>query len=218
MIKLIIFDAGELLFPLPRKLWAEKLDKLEKKYGIPKGSCNRVWYEVKPLIMSGEMDYLEAQELIFKKAGFGDHARKVTREWIKADKEFRNKLRPFKGVKETLLWLKQKYKIAVLSDTHKTESEKREGLKHMGIDIFDKVFCSHDLGVSKPKPEAYQKVLDHFYVKSNEAVFVAHDAKELEGAKQVGLITISVKIDCSTDFYARKFSDIISFLRNREKE
>ena len=213
MIKLVIFDAGELLFPLPRDLWAKKISELEEKYKVPQGRCVKAWGEVKPLIMEVKINYLDAQEMIFKKAGFGEHARNVSLEWIDTYNELRNTMQPFKGVKETLHQLKRDYKLAVLSDTHKTESEKRKGLKHMGIDFFDKVFCSNDLGVHKPNPEAYQKVLDYFNVTPHEAVFVAHDCKELEGAKNVGIKTISVNEKCHADFHANMFSDIITFLK-----
>lgn len=216
MIKLVIFDAGELLFPLPRDLWAKKISELEEKYNVPKGGCAKAWGEVKPLIMGGEVNYLDAQEMIFKKAGFGENSRNVAQEWIEADNELRNAVQPFKGVKETLHRLKNDYKLAVLSDTHKTESEKRKGLKRMGIDFFDKVFCSHDLGVHKPNPEAYQKVLDYFNVTPHEAVFVAHDCKELEGAKNVGIKTISVNEKCPADFHANVFMDIIKFIKEME--
>src|SRR3989344_1858935 len=119
MIKLVIFDAGELLFPLPRDLWAKKISELEEKYNVPKGGCAKAWGEVKPLIMGGEVNYLDAQEMIFKKAGFGENSRNVAQEWIEADNELRNAVQPFKGVKETLHRLKNDYKLAVLSDTHK---------------------------------------------------------------------------------------------------
>jgi len=58
---------------------------------------------------------------------------------------------------------------------------------------YDKLFLSHLIGYEKPHPKAYIKVLEYFKVKPEETLFVGHDREEIEGAKKVGIKTISWK-------------------------
>lgn len=216
-MKLIIFDAGELLFPIPREKFAKKINTLEIKYNVKKGRCEEAWKEVKPLIMSGKVDYITGQEMIFKKAGFGDNSRKVAEEWVAYQNKVLSNVKPFRDVRLTLKCLKNKYKLVVLSDTHQTKEEKCNELKRMDIDFFDEVFCSNELGSAKTSFEAYNVVLNYFGLSAGDAIFVGHDIAEIKNAKRLGMTTIGTNKECGAKFFAEKFSEILKIIENIEE-
>jgi HAD superfamily hydrolase (TIGR01509 family) len=56
---------------------------------------------------------------------------------------------------------------------------------------YNKLFLSNLIGYEKPHPKTYLTVLNYFKVKPKEAIFVGHDKEEMEGAKKLGIKTIS---------------------------
>jgi len=80
----------------------------------------------------------------------------------------------------------------------------------LGINLFDKVFCSSDIGYEKPHKKAFFAVLNYFKLKPSEAVFVGHSKDEIEGARKHRIKTIAINWDRGTkfDFYAKRFSEI----------
>ena len=57
-------------------------------------------------------------------------------------------------------------------------------------DYFTKAHYSHELGVRKPYPSSYIKLLEIEKLKPEETLFIDDTAKNIEGAKQAGLQTI----------------------------
>jgi HAD superfamily hydrolase (TIGR01509 family) len=53
-------------------------------------------------------------------------------------------------------------------------------------------FSESLIGYEKPHPKAYLAVLNYFKVKPEEAIFVWHDKEEMEGARKLGIRTISL--------------------------
>ena len=65
--------------------------------------------------------------------------------------------------------------------------------------------------IRKPDPEIYQAALRQLGVNASEAVFVGHEAKELDGAKLVGMQTIAFNYEeaARADFYLKTFPDLL---------
>ncbi len=57
-------------------------------------------------------------------------------------------------------------------------------------DYFIKAHYSNELGLRKPYPSSYRKLLEIEKLKPNETLFIDDTAKNIEGAKQAGLQTI----------------------------
>lgn len=57
-------------------------------------------------------------------------------------------------------------------------------------DYFIKAHYSHELGLRKPYPESYTKLLEIEQLKADETLFIDDTAKNIEGAKEAGLQTI----------------------------
>jgi len=197
MIKLIIFDGGEILYTAKKvmKIFEKEYDKFLRNFGVSFKEQEKIWLKVYPKISSGRISLREANKIVYKKLGIP--VSKVD-EWLRKDKEINLKhIKLLKDVKKTLLKIKSKgIKIAILSDTVHPLRWRLELFKKLGLKKgkhYDKLFLSNLIGYEKPHPKAYIKVLEYFKVKPEETLFVGHDRKEIEGAKKVGIKTASWK-------------------------
>lgn len=83
--------------------------------------------------------------------------------------------------------LKQKCKIIMFtSGTLQEHSQIKEKLK----DIFDEIYSSECLQVSKSDSNAYKLICEKIGVKPNEALFIDDSQKNIDAAKQAGLQTV----------------------------
>ncbi|MHA1721745.1 MAG: HAD family hydrolase [Candidatus Baldrarchaeia archaeon] len=220
MIKLVVFDAGDVLYKSSKKnVVKEVVSSFLVKHGIKDlenalRKAREAWLRVEKLVKVGKMGLREAQEKWLEALGLN---KKLVDEWMEIEKkEIRFKL--FKRtpeVNETLKILRKKYKLAILSDTVLNKEELIQKLQALKIDyeFFDEIFTSHDIGYEKPHREAYLTVLRHFNVKPYETVFVGHAKDEIEGAKKIGLITIVVgDRNVKGDYFIKQFKDLIKIL------
>lgn len=56
--------------------------------------------------------------------------------------------------------------------------------------VFDKVYYSCALGLRKPDPEIYQKVMDDNSLKPSQTLYIDDSPQHVEGAARVGLIAL----------------------------
>jgi putative hydrolase of the HAD superfamily len=197
MIKLIILNGEGILYTgkKAKEIFEKEYDKFLKNFGVSFKEQEKLWLKLYPKISSGKISLREANKIVYKKLGIP--VSKVD-EWLRKDKEINLKhIKLLKGVKKTLLKIKSKgIKIAILSDTVHPLRWRLELFKKLGLKKgkhYDKLFLSHLIGYEKPHPKAYIKVLEYFKVKPEETLFVGHDREEIEGAKKVGIKTISWK-------------------------
>ena len=69
--------------------------------------------------------------------------------------------------------------------------------QHGYYEIFDAVFASNKIGVSKPKPEFYQHILENTGVAPENSVFVDDVEENVLAAEKLGIAAILFK-DCDT--------------------
>ncbi len=97
------------------------------------------------------------------------------------------------GALDAIIKLKEKYKLALVSDTGFTSGVLlRDILKSNEIlHYFDSLSFSDETGVSKPHPEAFQKVLDDTGCKAENSVHIGDiERTDIEGAKALGMHAI----------------------------
>jgi epoxide hydrolase-like predicted phosphatase len=83
------------------------------------------------------------------------------------------------------------FKVVVLSNSIPPHAEV---LQAKGwYEPFDKVFLSQDIGVNKPEPKAFEKVLEEMKVDPIESVFIDDLEENLLPAKDLGITTIHAK-------------------------
>jgi epoxide hydrolase-like predicted phosphatase len=195
MIKLIIFDGEGVLYSAKEtvRIFEREYDEFLRKFGVSLEEQAKLWFKFYPKTVTGKISLREANKKIFKKLGIPTS--KVN-EWLKQDKiNWLKHTKLNKEVKKLLSKLRKKgIKVAILSDTVHPLKWRLELFKKFGLvkgKHYDKLFLSNLIGYEKPHPKAYLTVLNRFKVKPEEAIFVGHDKEEMEGAKKLGIKTIS---------------------------
>ena len=94
--------------------------------------------------------------------------------------------------------LKERYRIAMLSNTNKVmfESKIPEFFKIDGLtieDYFDDFFLSYKMGMSKPSPEIFIKVAEELGIEPSEALFIDDSQANVDAAAKLGFQTMCVK-------------------------
>ncbi len=56
--------------------------------------------------------------------------------------------------------------------------------------FFDKVYLSHRVGLRKPDPAIFQKILDDNHLKPQETLFLDHRLQHIQSAEKLGIRTI----------------------------
>jgi FMN phosphatase YigB (HAD superfamily) len=214
VVRLIIFDAGGVLYSGDQKIVEKAVRRFLAKHGVHDfDKSDEIWFGVEKLVSIGKISLKEAQERWLEAVGL---SKDLLDEWVEVDrKEIWGRFRRTPGVNRLLITLKKKYVLVVLSDTMDSKSEKIEKMEIVGVDhrVFDEIFTSHDLGVFKPSKKAFHTVLDRFAAEPSEAVFVSDACDELRGAKKIGLITVG--FNCrGGDYYIKKLNEIQSILQN----
>jgi putative hydrolase of the HAD superfamily len=214
VIKLIIFDAGGVLYIGNQKIVDKAVERFLEKHGVYDFDRNgRVWSKIEKLVSVGKISKREAHERWLE--GVGLH-KDLLSEWLDVDrKEIWGRFKRTPRINELLAELKKNYALALLSDTLGSKSEKIERMEIVGVNhkLFDEIFTSHDLGVCKPSRKAFHAVLKRFDVEPGEAVFVSDASDELEGARRIGLVAIGFNSN-GGDFKIKKLDEIQNILSN----
>lgn len=95
---------------------------------------------------------------------------------------------------EVLNQLKNKYKLALITNVHHTTTAEKvqEILDKAGIpDVFDIVVVSSDVGCSKPNPRIFEIALNSLDVEPEEAVMIGNIiSTDIFGANRIGMKTV----------------------------
>jgi HAD superfamily hydrolase (TIGR01509 family) len=214
MIKLVIFDAGGVLYTGNMKIVDNAVRKFLKKHGINDfKKSHKVWSKNEKLASIGKISAREAHERWLEGLGL---SRDLIDEWAEIDKkEILSKFRRTPRINKLLQKLKKEYILVVLSDSIFSKHEKIEKMQILGINhkIFDEIYTSHDLGTYKPSKKAFHTILKKFNAKPKEAAFISDACDELEGAKKIGLLTIGLNCD-GGDYNIRRLHEILKILKN----
>jgi len=118
------------------------------------------------------------------------------------------------GGRAAMSGLKQRgFVLGIVTDTIYPVEWKMNWLATVGVaEFIDLVSCSSVLGAHKPNPEIYLDALRQARLSPGEAAFVGHDAKELKGARRVGMKTVAVNhpADVQADYCARSLEDLLN--------
>jgi glucose-1-phosphatase len=101
--------------------------------------------------------------------------------------------------KERLQWLEeigQRYPIYLFSNTNIIHYQcfidkfEKQFPQSSFNDYFRKAYYSHELGMRKPYPDSYRKIMELENLDPAETLFIDDTLKNIEGAQQAGLQTI----------------------------
>ncbi|MCF0053472.1 HAD family phosphatase [Dyadobacter sp. LJ53] len=192
-IKNIIFDLGDVILnidvPVASKSFAE-LSGREQAEILELFSKNALFRQFE----TGELD----------EAGFRNYVRKIldfsdlSDEAI--DTAWNSLLLDLPPERVELLQnLAKNYRLFLLSNTssiHITQVNKileaSTGIKRLD-DLFETVFLSYEMGLMKPDPKIYQKVLEQAGLEAAETLFLDDNLANIEAASKLGIDTIHVQ-------------------------
>jgi putative hydrolase of the HAD superfamily len=99
---------------------------------------------------------------------------------------------------ELIANLKNKYQIGVLSNTNQIHIEavdmilmRDHGIENLN-QLFHRVFLSHEMGLSKPSPEIYEKMVSELGTTPDRVVFFDDLEANVKGAASVGIQAVHV--------------------------
>ncbi|MDY6863978.1 MAG: HAD family hydrolase [Thermodesulfobacteriota bacterium] len=150
---------------------------------------------------------------------------------------FKGRTTVLKNVRETLEKLQGKYILGIVSNS--LAENTNIDLQITDLARYFKVFCiSSRVGKRKPHPAIFKKALEDSGLKPGEVIFVGDNLYEdIYGASQAGFRTMllgkkeienkdnsknkmlkELKIEVSPDIIIEDFSEILTVLKNLEKE
>jgi HAD superfamily hydrolase (TIGR01509 family) len=107
--------------------------------------------------------------------------------------------------------LKSSFSIYLLSNTnaiHINEIIKKTGVKKYNkfYNLFNKVYYSHEIGLRKPNPEAFNIILNENNLNVSEVLFIDDSIQHIQSAKRLGIKTYHLTEDESIETI---FPDIV---------
>lgn len=133
-------------------------------------------------------------------------------------------LHPYPDVPQTLMELRAKYRLAVVTDAPRNKAWQRLLLTNLA-GYFDTVVTFHDTNASKPSQEPFQKLLSLLAVESQQILFTGDNlSRDIKGAKEAGMRTCFAKygsiigMDDSVqpDFEIERFSELLEIIKKIE--
>lgn len=188
-VKHIIFDLGGVLLNIDYKLTEEAFVGL----GITNFPELYSQLQQTPLFDDVETGRISGEEFVDRikeHAGLALTDQQVVDAWNAMLLNF-----PIRRL-QILQQLRLHYDLVLLSNTNEiheaafNEILKREhGIPNVAV-FFDKVYLSHRVGLRKPMPEIFQKVLDDTGFDAKHTLFIDDSPQHVVGAEQVGIRAI----------------------------
>jgi putative hydrolase of the HAD superfamily len=177
----LILDLGNVVFPLAFEafeLWLSGLMRVDRATGMKQFMPIYLRYEKNELDSKAFID--EVRQLCdsgVSGAGFSDET--FTEKWLSCWVE------DTVGMDDALQKLKSDLKLVALSNTNALHInaflKTKPILKH-----FEHVFCSHELGCSKPSPEIYEKVEAALACRPEQILFLDDKQENIDAALKKG--------------------------------
>ncbi|MGL4237417.1 HAD-IA family hydrolase [Tabrizicola sp.] len=192
-IEALLFDAGDILYHRPGR--PAVLKAFLERHAAGRPLDKAAVRALKLRAWRGEVPRKGYYRALLATAGIDDPA--VLDKGATMLVAEQHRVAFFPGVAAALHGLRRAgYRLGIITNTHETTAEKLDWFAEIGIDgLWDVVVNSCETGFVKPEPEIYQTALTALGLRPHEAVFVAHSAKEVAGARAVGLHTIACNPD-----------------------
>ena len=211
IINAILFDAGGVLYHRPRR--GSHLAAFLADQGLSNTPDQRKLTELKRQAFAGQLTKETYQDAVLELHGVYDPTVRLQGRHV-MDEDQRD-IVFFDGVPETLHRLKAAgFRLGVVTNTFDATKDKLGWFRRVGIDaLWDSFATSCELKVCKPDRGIYMAALDPLGLRPEEAAFVGHAAKELEGAKKLGMSTVAFNRDTenvTANHIVELFSELLS--------
>jgi putative hydrolase of the HAD superfamily len=117
-----------------------------------------------------------------------------------------NEAIPFKGVRDTLVILRDSYSLGLVSNGRSIGQRNKIQSANLN-DLFDAIVISEEIGIKKPDPAIFVHCLEQLSVCADSAAYVGDNpANDIEPANKLGMISIWVE---NPNFHAPQEADAI---------
>ena len=196
MIKAAIFDLGNVLFELNFGKWRSEMSALLGDNFSEDMHCIHL-YETGQI--STEVFIKEVLKLaVHEKAGASD----VILAWNALLKEMPPE--PLRLLKQ----IRKNYKVYLLSNNNDLHCEwfyshvkDKYGIRQFDREYFDFAYYSQRIGLSKPDPECYQKVLKDIGMSAEQVIYFDDQPNNIAAAARLGIL--SVQVDHPSDLASK---------------
>jgi len=214
VIKGIFFDAAGIFYSRPKPTGNYALNLLKQKGFSTEPSPEDLerQKDLRAEAGRGQVSYKAYWDQFLLMRGVTDPEQRKTlaRQIV----NYSNSVIPVPGGREVLAGLKQRgFILGVVTDTMYPLEWKMLRLAKVGVaEFMDVVACSTVLGAHKPDPSMYSNALQQAHLTPDEAAFVGHDARELEGARKAGMATVAVNygLEAKADYYCKSLLDLLN--------
>jgi len=187
MIKVVIFDFDGVLVD-SNQAWADAFTTASKAAGLQKEvtyddlrpHCGKPYLEVFRNAhpgAAGSKDVMDAMYSHFLRLATSD--------------EFLKTFREIKGINGSLKRLKKRFRLAVGSGNSKKLLNRF--LDKMGMSkYFDFVVAGDEVKKGKPNPDMLLKIINHFKVRADEAIYIGDASADIMAAKRANMRSVAV--------------------------
>ena len=212
-VKALFFDAGDILYYRPRR--GQPFADFLLENGVDHPELYRTAISaIKEKAYNGELnredyfrEFIQAHEIANE-----SEIERGCEILSKADDD----IIFFDGVSQTLHELKRKgYLLGIITDTAVPTTNKLRWFEAGGFgDVWDAFISSKDVGFQKPDRRIFQSALDQVHLSPEQTCFIGHSPEELDGARAIGMHTISFNADAGAlaDLNAEQFSDLLKIV------
>ncbi len=118
------------------------------------------------------------------------------------------------GVKEFLTFLRPAVKTAI--STNRTTTIRQVLSFHGLSECFDLVISALDVSCPKPHPESLIKILAHFQLRPEDAVYIGDSVVDAEAAQRAGIPLVAYKNPClKADLHVASFRVLKEWMEER---
>ncbi len=118
------------------------------------------------------------------------------------------------GVKEFLTFLRPTVKTAI--STNRTTTIGQVLSLHGLSECFDLVISALDVACPKPHPESLNKIIAHFQLRPEEAVYIGDSVVDAEAAQRAGIPLVAYKNPrLKADLHVNSFRDLKEWMKAR---
>ena len=185
MIKLIIFDWGKVLGSGADR-WNEELNIMQKITGLTNLQLDTIFTKYWPKIKIGKEPLLNLWKEVSEKSNKLISPQKLMTTYLEHTIINKEIFLIAKNLKES------GYTIVILSNESK-EKMKYQVNKFNLNTIFDKVYCSGNLGLAKPEKRIFEYLMKDQKVRPQDVIFIDNKEYNIEAAKSLGINSILFK-------------------------
>lgn len=192
MIKLIIFDLDDTLYPeieFVKSGFRIVSERIEKDFSIDKDYIfHKLWEE-----------FIRDRKFVFNRVlrNIGLYNEEYLNELITLYRTHRPLISLYDDAKTILPILRDKFYLGIITDGYPTTQ--RLKVESLGIEkYFKKIIYTWEEGeyYSKPSSKAFVDMLNYFSCTSKQAVYIGDNIeKDFKGPKEIGMLTVKILRD-----------------------